>query len=74
MAAQYGVIPPMPPGDIDNPAMILENLPGDANSDGRVDINDLTVVLGHYGTSGSPLDVTYSRATSPATAWLTSTI
>ena len=61
MAAQYGAIPPMPPGDIDNPAMILENLPGDANGDGRVDINDLTIVLAHYGLSGSPLDVTYSE-------------
>ena len=47
MAAQSGAIPPMPPGDIDNPAMILENLPGDANGDGRVDINDLTIVLAH---------------------------
>ena len=26
--------------------------PGDANSDGRVDINDLTVVLAHYGQTG----------------------
>jgi probable HAF family extracellular repeat protein len=27
-------------------------LPGDANLDGRVDINDLTVVLAHFGQSG----------------------
>jgi hypothetical protein len=27
-------------------------LPGDANLDGRVDINDLTIVLAHYGESG----------------------
>ncbi len=59
--AQYGVIPPTIPGEIDNPAMILENLPGDANGDGRVDINDLTIVLANYNTSGSPLDVTYSE-------------
>jgi hypothetical protein len=59
--AQYGVIPPTIPGEIDNPAMILENLPGDANRDGRVDINDLTIVLANYGMSGSPLDVTYAQ-------------
>ena len=52
--------PPIPPG-LNNPAMILEDLPGDANHDGKVDINDLTVVLAHYGTSGSPLNVTYSE-------------
>ena len=27
-------------------------LPGDANGDGKVDINDLTVVLAHYGQTG----------------------
>ena len=27
-------------------------LPGDANRDGRVDINDLTIVLAHYGQTG----------------------
>jgi hypothetical protein len=27
-------------------------LPGDANLDGKVDINDLTIVLAHYGESG----------------------
>jgi probable HAF family extracellular repeat protein len=27
-------------------------IPGDANGDGRVDINDLTIVLAHYGQSG----------------------
>ena len=27
-------------------------MPGDANLDGRVDINDLTIVLTHYGQSG----------------------
>jgi hypothetical protein len=28
-------------------------LPGDANRDGRVDINDLTIVLAHYGQTGT---------------------
>ncbi len=27
-------------------------LPGDANGDGKVDINDLTIVLTNYGQSG----------------------
>ena len=27
-------------------------LPGDANLDGKVDINDLTIVLAHYGQTG----------------------
>ena len=27
-------------------------LPGDANGDGKVDINDLTIVLAHYGQTG----------------------
>ena len=32
-------------------------LPGDANGDGRVDINDLTIVLSHFGATGC----TYSQ-------------
>ena len=28
-------------------------LPGDANHDGKVDINDLTIVLAHYGQTGT---------------------
>ena len=28
------------------------SLPGDANEDGKVDINDLTIVLAHYGQTG----------------------
>ena len=28
-------------------------LPGDANEDGRININDLTIVLAHYGQSGT---------------------
>ena len=53
----------MPPvaSDLNNAAMILESLPGDANRDGKVDINDLTIVLTNFGLSGSPLDVTYSQ-------------
>ena len=27
-------------------------MPGDANGDGRVDINDLTIVLAHYNQTG----------------------
>ncbi len=28
------------------------NNPGDANGDGRVDVNDLTIVLTNYGQTG----------------------
>ncbi len=35
------------------PALILRtSLPGDANLDDKVDVNDLTVVLSHFGVSG----------------------
>jgi hypothetical protein len=35
------------------PALVVKTvLPGDANLDGKVDINDLTVVLTHYGQTG----------------------
>ena len=35
------------------PAVVLKtSLPGDANLDGRVDINDLTIVLANYGQTG----------------------
>ena len=35
------------------PAVVLKtSLPGDANFDGKVDINDLTIVLAHYGQTG----------------------
>ena len=44
-------------------------LPGDANGDGRVDINDLTIVLAHFGQTGER----GPRASSPATAPWTST-
>ena len=43
-------------------------LPGDANVDGRVDINDLTIVLAHYDRTGG-----WARATSSAMARWTST-
>ena len=33
--------------------LLTPALPGDANEDGRVDINDLTIVLGNYGASGA---------------------
>ena len=44
----------MPIPDLEQmPALILRSsLPGDANLDGKVDINDLTIVLSHYGQSG----------------------
>ena len=35
-----------------NKEVLSNALPGDANLDGRVDINDLTIVLGHYGQTG----------------------
>jgi probable HAF family extracellular repeat protein len=46
-------------GLVDNPLTLAyagyflsPAIPGDANTDGRVDINDLTVVLAHYGQTG----------------------
>ncbi len=33
-------------------AFLLTALPGDANLDGKVDINDLTIVLAHYNQTG----------------------
>ena len=45
------------------------SLPGDANRDGTVDVNDLTIVLAHYGRTG----MTWSRASSPGAARWTST-
>ena len=33
------------------PSLVL-TIPGDANYDGKVDINDLTIVLAHYGQTG----------------------
>ena len=36
------------------PAVVLKSavFPGDANGDGRVDVNDLTIVLSHFGQTG----------------------
>ena len=34
------------------PYLLTPALPGDANLDGKVDINDLTIVLAHYGQTG----------------------
>ena len=52
------------------PAVVLRtSLSGDANLDGKVDINDLTIVLAHYNQTG----MTWARASSPATARWTST-
>jgi hypothetical protein len=35
-----------------NQVFVLSPLPGDANLDGKVDINDLTIVLNNYGQAG----------------------
>ncbi len=41
------------PGGTTSEAFLLTPaLPGDANLDGQVDINDLTIVLAHYGQTG----------------------
>ncbi len=37
---------------LDEGFLLATVLPGDANGDGKVDINDLTIVLAHYGMSG----------------------
>ncbi len=55
----YGAPPPIPMSLTGMPAMILSQnpvplAPGDANGDGKVDINDLTIVLAHYGQSLAP--------------------
>jgi hypothetical protein len=52
--------PPGVPMDLTNvPATILTQnpvtlIPGDANGDGKVDINDLTIVLAHYNQTLAP--------------------
>ena len=51
--------PPIPYGLTDMPATILTQnpvalMPGDANGDGKVDINDLTIVLAHYNQTLGP--------------------
>ena len=49
--------------------VIYAPTPGDANLDGRVDVNDLTIVLSHFGQTGRR----GPRASSPGTARWTST-
>ena len=44
-------ISPVTEAFINMPSFVL-TIPGDANYDGKVDINDLTVVLAHYNQSG----------------------
>ena len=39
-------------GNTNQAFVIYAPMPGDANLDGRVDINDLTIVLSHYGQTG----------------------
>ena len=51
----YSIMPPFPNfGWINNmPAFTMQQqLPGDANGDGKVDINDLTIVLANYNQTG----------------------
>jgi len=38
-------------------ALVTGGIPGDANADGVVDIDDLFFVLGHWGETGGPADV-----------------
>jgi hypothetical protein len=40
-------------GNVEQAFLLTALLPGDANEDGKVDINDLTIVLAHYGQSGA---------------------
>jgi hypothetical protein len=50
----YGAPPPPPPDLTSLPAMVLQRpLPGDANLDNKVDINDLTRVLTNYNSTGA---------------------
>ena len=51
--------------------LLTPTLPGDANLDGKVDVNDLTIVLAHFGQSTG---ATWGAAISTATARWTSTI
>ena len=50
----YGGIMPSAGELIDLPGMVLAKhlLPGDANGDGQVNINDLTIVLSNFGQTG----------------------
>ncbi len=49
----YATPPPFPATLTAMPALVLrQSLPGDANLDGTVDINDLTIVLAHYNQTG----------------------
>ena len=49
--------PPIPEDLFDMPATIMYQvpvlIPGDANGDGKVDINDLTIVLANYNQTGT---------------------
>ena len=40
-------------GNANQAFLLRQLLPGDANEDGKVDINDLTIVLAHYGQTGT---------------------
>ena len=38
-------------GGVETSAIVVQN-PGDANGDGQVDVNDLTIVLSNFGQTG----------------------
>ena len=44
-----------------NAIRIMATLPGDANLDGQVDINDLTIVLSNFGTTSTVLGAVWSQ-------------
>ena len=58
-----------PGGTEDEAFLLTPALPGDANLDGTVDVNDLTIVLTNFGKTG----MSGTMATSSATARSTST-
>ena len=64
----FGINPEVP--DLSMPDVLLQpSLVGDANLDGKVDINDLTIVLTHYGQTAG----TWTTGDFLATARLTLT-
>jgi hypothetical protein len=53
LATKNYISPPSEGAFYNMPALVLRRaFPGDANGDGRVDVNDLTIVLSNFGRSG----------------------
>ena len=53
LATKNYISPPSEGAFYNMPASVLQRaFPGDANGDGRVDVNDLTIVLSNFGRSG----------------------